>query len=113
MLTGEVVSDAAFGHTVRGSGVATFTLVFFSGQPGGGLKKGYVDIVFMGDQAKKFAGMARRSEKLKVEGRLQQRSWKTPEGFHKSKLEIVAHQIEPFTADGVPASANRNGEEFF
>jgi len=46
----------------------------------------------------KCAGIVKRSEKVKIEGRLQQRNWKTPEGFHKSKTEIVAHTVESLRA---------------
>jgi len=35
---------------------------------------------------------------------LQHRSWKTPEGFHKSKMEIMAHAIEPLGAGGAQTS---------
>jgi hypothetical protein len=38
---------------------------------------------------------------------LQQRSWKTPEGFQKSKTEIMAHTVEPFKADAAQASQER------
>lgn len=104
VLTGEVVSDATFGHTVRGTGVTTFTLAFFTEQPGRGQQKGSIDVVCLGEEALRFAGMARQAEKVKVEGRLQHRSWKTPEGFHKSKMEIIAHTVELFNADGTQAS---------
>lgn len=100
ILTGEVVADATFGHTARGTGVTTFTLAFFTEQTGRGLKKGYIDVVCLGDEAKRVAVMAKRAEKVKVEGRLQHRSWKTPEGFHKNKMEIMAQVIEPYKGDG-------------
>jgi single-strand DNA-binding protein len=118
VLTGEVVSDAAFGHTARGSGVATFTLAFCSGDPDRGRQKGYIDVVCLGDAALRCVGVARQAEKVKVEGRLQHRSWTTPEGFHKSKMEIMAQTIEPYTDEGAPTSdENRRvtapGRNFF
>ena len=100
VLTGEVVSDASFGYTARGTGVTTFTLAFFTEQPGGGRHKGCIEVVCLGDAAQRWAGVARQAASIKVEGRLQHRSWKTPEGFHKSKMEIIARAIEPFGADG-------------
>jgi single-strand DNA-binding protein len=104
VLTGEVVSDAAFGYTARGTGVTTFTLAFFTEQPGGGRQKGYIEVVCLGDAAQRCAGVARQAANVKVEGRLQHRSWKTPEGFHKSKMEIIALAIELFHADGAELS---------
>jgi single-strand DNA-binding protein len=104
VLTGEVVSDATFGYTARGTGVTTFTLAFFTDRPGRGQQKGYIDVVCLGDAAMRCAGVARQAEKVKVEGRLRHRSWKTPEGFNKSKMEIMAHTIEPFNADAAQAS---------
>lgn len=94
VLSGEVVSDAAFVYTPRGTGVTTFTLAFFSEQHDGGRKKGTIDIVCIGDAATGCAGIVKRSAMVKLEGRLQQRSWKTPEGFYKNKTEIVAHSVE-------------------
>ena len=104
ILTGEVVADAVFGHTARGTGVCTFTLVFVTERHGGGEQKGRIDVVCMGDAAVGCAVIARRAERVKVEGHLQQRSWKTPEGFQKSKTEIMAHTVEPFKADAALAS---------
>lgn len=107
ILTGEVVADAVLGYTARGTGVATFTLAFVTERHGGGEQKGRVDVVCMGAAAAGCAAVARRAERVKVEGRLQQRSWKTPEGFQKSKTEIMAHTVEPFKADAAQASQER------
>lgn len=104
VLTGEVVADAAFGHTARGTGFTTFTLAFFSEQPGRKQQKGYITVVCLGDAAARFSALARYGERVKVEGRLQYRSWKTTEGFHKNKWEIVAHTVEPFAADDAKAA---------
>ncbi len=104
VLTGEVVSDASFGYTARGTGVTTFTLAFFTDLPGGGRQKGYIEVVCLGDAARCCAGVARQAAKVKVDGRLQHRSWKTPEGFQKSKMEIIVHAIEPFHPDGAELS---------
>jgi len=98
VLTGEVVSDATFAYTPRGTGVTTFALAFFSEERDRGQQRGIIDVVCLGDEAMKCAGIVKRSEKVKIEGRLQQRNWKTPEGFHKSKTEIVAHTVESFIA---------------
>ncbi len=104
VLTGEVVSDATFGYTARGTGVTTFTLAFCTEDAGGGQRRGRIDVVCLGDAARRCAGVARQAEKIRVEGRLQHRSWKTPEGFHKSKMEIMAHAIEPLGAGGAQTS---------
>jgi single-stranded DNA-binding protein len=104
ILTGEVVADAVFGYTARGTGVATFTLAFVTEQHGGGRQKGRIDVICMGDAAAGCAAIARRAEWVKVEGSLQQRNWKTPEGFQKSKTEIMARAVEHFKADAGQAS---------
>lgn len=104
VLTGEVVADAAVGQTARGTGVSTFTLAFFTEQPGRGRHKGYISVVCLGDAATQCSGAVRQAEWVTVEGRLQHRSWKTPEGFHKSKFEIVAHRVEPCAADAAEAA---------
>ena len=102
VLTGEVVADAALAYTPRGTGVVTFTLAFSIDLHDGGQQKGTIDIVCLGEVAKRCKGMVKRSAKVKVEGRLQQRSWKTPEGFYKSKTEIVADTVDTFNAGTTP-----------
>lgn len=98
ILTGEVVSDAVFGCTPRGTGVATFTLAFFNEHDERGKHKGTIDVVCMGDEVARSAGSVRRSTIVRVEGSLRQRSWKTPEGFYRSKTEIAAHSVESLRA---------------
>lgn len=105
VLTGEVVADAVLGHTARGTEVATFTLAFFTGLKGSGVRKGRIDVVCLGDAASGCAAVAKRAERVRVEGSLQQRSWKTVEGFQRSKTEIVADAVESLSIDGSAESS--------
>jgi len=97
ILTGTLVGDSVFAYTAGGTAVATFTLAFSSDSDKQGntkRKKGLIDIIFFGAEACRWPEALKKGKQIVVEGRLQQRSWRTPEGIHKSKTEIIANRIE-------------------
>lgn len=97
VLTGKLVDDSAFAYTARGTAVATFTLAFSSDsdeQRNAKKKKGVIDIIFFGAEALRWAEALKKDTPVVVEGRLQQRGWRTLEGIHKSKTEIIANRVE-------------------
>lgn len=97
IIGGELVRDSTFGHAAGGSAVATFTLAFPSGpdkQRDSKNRKGVIDIIFFGAEARSWVELLRKGTRVVVRGRLQQRSWRTLEGIHRSKTEIVANQVE-------------------
>jgi single-stranded DNA-binding protein len=50
-------------------------------------------IYFFGAEADRWAELLKKGNQV-VKGRLQQRSWRTLEGIHGSKTEIIANQVE-------------------
>ncbi len=54
----------------------------------------YVTIVVWGKQAENCAQYLKKGRGAHVEGRLQHRSWTTPEGQKRSKLEVVAERVQ-------------------
>jgi single-strand DNA-binding protein len=97
VITGELAGDSTFGHAAGGATVATFTLAFpcDPGKQGNeSRKKGFVDIIFFGVEASRWAALLKKGRKVVIEGKLQQRNWKTLEGIKGSKTEIVAQRIE-------------------
>ena len=97
VLTGKLVRDSAFGYTAGGAALATFTLAFFSDpntQRNVKEKKGLIDVIFFGAEARMWAEALKKGTQVIVKGRLQQRSWRTSEGTHKNKTEIIANQLE-------------------
>jgi len=59
----------------------------------------YVTIVVWGKQGELCAQYLKKGRSAHVEGHLQQRSWTTPEGQKRSKLEVVAERVQ-FLGDG-------------
>jgi single-strand DNA-binding protein len=59
----------------------------------------YMTIVVWGKQGENCAQYLKKGRQALVEGRLQQRSWTTPEGQKRSKLEVVAERVQ-FLGDG-------------
>ena len=97
VLGGVLARDSNFGYTAGKTAVATFTLAFYSspGKDGSSKKKrSLIDIIFFGAEEAKWSQLLRKDRQVVVEGRLQQRSWMTREGIHKSKTEIVADRIK-------------------
>jgi single-strand DNA-binding protein len=96
VLRGELISDGVFSHTPRGRAVTTFTIAFANNnQEGGGSRsnKGFIDVIYFSDKSSLEVSLLKKSKKVVVEGRLQQRSWQTSEGVQKRKTEIVAEKI--------------------
>ncbi len=97
VLGGVLVRDSNFGYTAGKTAVATFTLAFHSSPDKGGLSKkrrSLIDIIFFGAKEAKWSQLLKKDKQVVVEGRLQQRSWVTREGIHKSKTEIVADLVK-------------------
>ncbi|HEX7629080.1 MAG TPA: single-stranded DNA-binding protein [Candidatus Methylomirabilis sp.] len=59
----------------------------------------YMTIVVWGKQGENCAQYLKKGRQALVEGHLQQRSWTTPEGQKRSKLEVVAERVQ-FLGDG-------------
>ena len=97
VLGGVLVRDSNFCYTAGKTAVATFTLAFYSSPDKGGFskqKRSLIDIIFFGAKEAKWSQLLKENKQVVVEGRLQQRSWVTREGIHKSKTEIVADLVK-------------------
>ncbi|HZT64545.1 MAG TPA: single-stranded DNA-binding protein [Acidimicrobiales bacterium] len=55
----------------------------------------FFDVVCWREQAENASESLSRGARVIVTGRLEQRSWETPEGDKRSKIEIVADEIGP------------------
>ena len=55
----------------------------------------FFDIVCWRELAENASESLRRGSRVIVTGRLEQRSWETDDGEHRSKVEIVADEIGP------------------
>ena len=55
----------------------------------------FFDVVCWREQAENASESLSRGSRVIVTGRLEQRSWETPEGEKRSKVEVVADEIGP------------------
>jgi single-strand DNA-binding protein len=72
----------------------------------------FFDVVCWRDLAENVALSLSKGMRVLVTGRLEQRSWETDEGEHRSKVEITADEIGPslrFATCDVQRTERRNG----
>ena len=55
----------------------------------------FFDVTCWGTLAENVAASINKGDRLIVSGRLDQRSWETPQGEKRSKLEITADEVSP------------------
>ncbi|MCX8007556.1 MAG: single-stranded DNA-binding protein [Coriobacteriia bacterium] len=66
----------------------------------------FVDVTMFGARADALARFLKKGTKVAIEGRLRWSQWETPEGDKRSKLEVVADEVEFLSArDDAPAPA--------
>ncbi len=91
ILTGKVAKPPLRHYRPDGSPVVQFPLELYSPEsPTVEEKQSRIDIVAIGTLADLEPGLFQCGQQLLVEGRLQQRRWKTPEGRELSRIEVIA-----------------------
>jgi single-strand DNA-binding protein len=70
----------------------------------------FFDVTSWGPLAENTANSLKKGNRVLVTGRLEQRSWETPEGDKKSTVEIVAEDIAPSLrfSVAIPVTANKS-----
>ncbi len=73
----------------------------------------FFDVVCWRELAEHVAESCTRGQRVIVTGRLEQRSWETPEGERRSRVEVVADELGPSLrfATAQVSRAPRRGEE--
>ena len=110
-LIGNLARDPELRYIPNGTAVATFTVA--SGRTytlATGEKKEetcFVRVVVWGRRAEVCGEYLSKGSPVFVEGRLQSRSWETPEGQKRSVIEVVAQNVQflgkvPKAADEMP-----------
>jgi single-strand DNA-binding protein len=96
-LLGNLTRDPELRYTPQGTAVATFGLAVNRRYQQDGQQREevcFVDIVAFGRQAETVNEYLSKGNLALVEGRLQWRSWETPEGQKRSKHEVVANNVQ-------------------
>ena len=95
ILTGKVHNPPRKYCRPDGSTVVEFLLEWddLEGQPRQG-SRGVIDIVAMGPLAQTEPDRLRSGQPLRVEGRLNQRRWETPDGRYRSRMEVILTDLQ-------------------
>ena len=105
--SGRVTRDTELRYTPAGTAVADVGLcsnrIWYSKDKGGKQEEPcFLDITLWGKQAENLAQYLTKGAFITVEGRLQLDTWETDEGVKRSKLKVVAENINlgPKTSGG-------------
>ena len=99
-LVGNVTRDPELRFTASGQSTATFGLAVnrvWNDRQTNEKKEAvsFFDIVCWREMAENASESLSKGARVLVTGRLEQRSWETPEGEKRSKIEVVADEIGP------------------
>ena len=103
ILMGNLTRDPELRATPSGAQVCNFDVAMnrvYTTQAGERKEEVcYLTVVVWGKQGENCAQYLKKGRQALVEGHLQQRSWTTPEGQKRSKIEVVAERVQ-FLGDG-------------
>ena len=99
-LVGNVTRDPELRFTASGQATATFGLAVnrvWNDRQTNERKEAvsFFDIVCWREMAENASEPLSKGARVVVTGRLEQRSWETPEGEKRSKIEVVADEVGP------------------
>ncbi|MCK4176966.1 single-stranded DNA-binding protein [Aciditerrimonas ferrireducens] len=100
VLVGNVTRDPELRWTATGQATTTFGLAVNRRWQNRQTQEweeatSFFDVVCWREMAENAAESLVRGSRVIVTGRLEQRSWETPEGERRSKIEVVADEIGP------------------
>ena len=97
-VVGNVTRDPELHYTPSGASVTNFSIAWNRRYERNGQQVedvNFFDIVCWGTLADNVAASITKGVRVIVEGRLDQRSWETPQGEKRSKIEITADEVSP------------------
>ena len=98
LLIGNLTRDPELRYVPSGSAVTSFTIAMnrvYKLQTGEKKEEtSFVRVVVWGRQAELCGEHLSKGSPVCVEGRLQSRSWETPEGQKRSTIEVVAQNVQ-------------------
>lgn len=112
ILIGRLARDSELRYTPAGMAVASFTLANNRSYSTGGEKKeqvSYFDCVAWSKLGELITEYCKKGAQIAIEGRLQQRRWDDSEGNKKSKIEIVAENIQFLSKPKEQAAEQHSG----
>jgi len=97
-IVGNVTRDPELRYTPSGASVTNFSIAYNRRYERNGQQVedvSFFDVVCWGTLADNVAASISKGLRVIVEGRLDQRSWETPQGEKRSKVEITADEVSP------------------
>ncbi|MFO0945894.1 MAG: single-stranded DNA-binding protein [Planctomycetota bacterium] len=119
LLVGNLTRDPELRYTPSGSAVCEFGVAVnrsWKGQDGSKQEETtFVDITSWGKQAEFINQYFRKGRRIFIEGRLKLDQWTSPEGQKRSKLSVVAENVQFFDSKmegqgGGPPSGGSYGQ---
>jgi single-strand DNA-binding protein len=111
VLLGNLTRDPELRTTPQGTSVASFGLAVNRRYRQGEEQREevmFIDITCFGRQAEVASEYLSKGNLAMIEGRLQWRSWETPDGQKRSKHEVIANNIQFMPR----SSGGQNGEPY-
>jgi len=96
-LIGNLTRDPELRYIPSGSAVATFTVAVNRVYIQQGEKKeevSYIKVVVWAKMAETCSEYLSKGSPVFVEGRIQSRSWETPQGEKRSAVEVIAERVQ-------------------
>lgn len=97
-IVGNVTRDPELRYTPNGASVTNFSVAWNRRYERNGEQVeevSYFDVTCWGSLAENVAASVGKGSRVMVSGQLEQRSWDTPDGQRRSKVEIKADDVAP------------------
>ena len=94
-VIGNVTRDPELRFTQGGLALATFGVAWNKRKPDGEEEVSFFDVTCFRSLAENVAESITKGTRVVITGTLQQRSWDTPDGDRRSKVEILADEVSP------------------
>ncbi len=111
ILTGKVVTPPRRHFRPDGSPVIQFPLEVNDSEDLTGRRgRNRIDIVAIGKLAEVELDLLQTGQHLMVTGRLNQRSWQTPEGRNRTRTEVIATALQTIGEKNQTEKSKKQGE---
>lgn len=98
-ISGNLTRDAEIKRTASGMAIVSFTVAVNERRKNTQTGEyenyaNFVDVAWFGTYAEKCAATLTKGAKVCVNGKLRQSRWQTQDGQNRSKLEVIAEEVE-------------------
>ena len=106
VLTGNLGDDPEIFYSTEGEPIANFNLAFRSSRK----KTGWVRVSAFGHIAELVEKFLHKGARIAIIGTLEENKWETDDGQKRSKLQLIARNIEFIKTDGRGFDGTENDE---